>query len=237
MNLACLELEILQKFRIAYPIPYLAKLFDEKEHDLRWYFNEAGILSPSDFVRSLPREELAHEISATSHREVADRYSVSVSFIKGLFQKPRFETDSLYQRFRSPSLVRRLSGDASFKGKGDVDFFAKMGDTRAARGRVAEQYFLELIKSSVDLNLEDPRAKADISCDEYGLLNVKTLASATSIWRVPSVNNCNFVAVYLTDKRGSMRLAGLVRSERTPVTVRRASDLDILFHDGLGFQL
>jgi len=89
MNLFCLSISEIQRFRLSFRMKDLSNIFELSEMDLYGYFRELKILSPTQYVRTLNREELAVKVVTLGIEIVARNYLVSPAFIKSLYEKPK----------------------------------------------------------------------------------------------------------------------------------------------------
>lgn len=81
MNIICLSLDEIQRFRLAYSISHLTKLFDLSKQDLYSIFRELGIRSNSQYVREVvPIKHLTSLICKYGRGETAAKFGVSISF-------------------------------------------------------------------------------------------------------------------------------------------------------------
>lgn len=246
MDIGCISIDDLQRFRLAYSVEHLAKLFEMKSSDMYSILKELGIKAPAQYLKECDLDLIAREVAATSHGAVAKRYGVSVSYLKSLYNvdDKLSEAKEYYERFGSPSIAMALSGCKILKARGDVDRYVDHGETTNGKGRRAELYVrdkltLHFSKLGVveDKNKTDPRCTYDFYFPTLGRINVKALKSKRRYWRLQKPSfECEIVAVYLTDDDG-LCISGLVKSHKLPMTIQSSDDLDFVFEDNRGFSL
>lgn len=234
----------LQLLRLAYSVVDLTTLLQlGTTADTYKILRERKIKSPPDFVRDLDPELLAYEIAASSHKEVADRYKVSVSFLKSLFKGgPAYTQDELAEMvktFGSKTVVSRMTGVKKSQIPDlEGEPMLRLGNFTSGIGRRCELYVLGLIGGR-DMNLDDSRYPFDILHNTYGKINVK--GTQKRPWRVPKAENCDYVAfIHLGPNASESAITVLVPAEHTPCNFKKPDDLPdetIFLEENLGLLL
>jgi len=232
MNILCLSISDLQRFRLAYSVKDLSALFEEKQNDVYYVLKELGVRPPTEYVKEMSRDELARELAYEGHNRVSRKYNVSIPFLKSLF-KPTFkdipEEEKLrkaLERYRSPEVVSRLYGVT----KNQLPYveheekLSHLGETKVAIGRRAELFVSNLLDAE-DINKKDSRALWDLECPKYGRVNVKTKDSTFyKGWKFYGADNCDYIAAVLRTGK-EYKAVLMIKADCLPAYIRDLNKL------------